>query len=79
MTMPDNGTPWAGICHAREGNTELPKQWLIYIVVADADASAQACTDNGGTVMVGPKELGGGRFAVIKDPCGAVAALYQEP
>ena len=24
-------------------------------------------------------DIGGGRFAVIEDPSGAVAALYQEP
>ena len=79
MTMPGSGTPSAGICHARGSNTGLPAQWLIYIVVADADASAASCTDNGGKILLGPKDLGGGRFAVIEDPSGAVAALYQEP
>ena len=79
MTMPGDGTPAAGICHARGGNAELPRQWLIYIVVADADVSAKLCSDNGGKVLVGPKDMGGGRFAVIEDPGGAVAALYQEP
>jgi len=79
MTMPESGTPSAGICHARGGNAGLPAQWLIYIVVADADASVAACTENGGKVLVGPKDIGGGRFAVIEDPGGAVAALYQAP
>jgi len=79
MTMPGSGTPSAGICHARGGNVGLPAQWLIYIVVADADASAAACAEHGGKVLVGPKDIGGGRFAVIEDPSGAVAALYQAP
>jgi predicted enzyme related to lactoylglutathione lyase len=79
MTMPDSGTPAAGICHARGSNTELPRQWLIYIVVVDADASAAKCSENGGKVRMGPKDMGGGRFAVIEDPSGAVAALYQAP
>jgi len=79
MTMPDSGTPAAGICHARDSNAELPRQWLIYIVVPDADASAAKCSENGGKVLVGPKDMGGGRFAVIEDPSGAVAALYQAP
>ena len=79
MTMPGSGTPSAGICHARGGNVGLPAQWLIYIVVADADASAAACSEHGGKVLVGPKDIGGGRFAVIEDPSGAVAALYQAP
>lgn len=77
MTMPENGTPSAGICHARGGNAELPRQWLIYIVVADADSSAEACTRNGGKVLVGPKDMGSSRIAIIEDPSGAVAALYQ--
>ena len=79
MTMPGSGTPAAGICHARGGNAELPRQWLIYIVVADADDSAHRCETQGGKVLVGPKDMGGGRFAVIEDPSGAVAALYQPP
>ena len=79
MLTPDSGTPAAGICHARGSNAELPRQWLIYINVADAVASAEACTENGGKVLVGPKAMGGGMFAVIEDPSGAVAALYQAP
>lgn len=79
MTMPASGIPAAGICHARGGNAQLPRQWLIYIVVADADKSAELCSASGGKVLVGPKPMGGGRFAVIEDPGGAVAALYQAP
>ena len=77
MTMPGNDEPAAGICHARGDNAELPPQWLIYIIVADADESAEKCTARGGKVLVGPKALSGGRFCVIEDPSGAVAALYQ--
>jgi len=77
MTLAGSGTPAAGICHARGSNTELPRQWLIYITVSDVDVSAAACVDNGGKLLVGPKSMGGGRFAVIEDPGGAVAALYQ--
>lgn len=77
MTMPESGDPAAGICHARGGNAELPPQWLIYITVADVGESAAACRDNGGKVIVGPKSMGDGKFAVIEDPNGSVAALYQ--
>ena len=77
MTMPASGDPAAGICHAKGDNAGLPSQWLIYITVADVDSSAAACTENGGEVIVGPKSMGGGKFAVIKDPNGSVAALYQ--
>ena len=79
MTMPGSGTPAAGICHARGGNAELPPQWLIYIFVVDAEASAETCVELGGRVLVGPKSMAGGKFAVIEDPGGAVAALYESP
>ena len=78
MTTPESDTPTAGVCHARGGNAGLPAQWLIYITVADIDASVDACTAGGGKVIAGPKEMGGmGRCAVIEDPAGAVCALFE--
>jgi len=77
MTMPANGEPVAGICHALGSNADLPAGWLIYFVVEDAEASAVTCTNNGGSVVVPVRGLAGGQFCVIKDPSGAVAALYQ--
>ena len=61
----------------RGSNANLPKSWLIYIVVADAAASAAACVEKGGKLLVEPKPLGDATFCVIEDPSGAVAALYQ--
>lgn len=77
MSPAGSETPTAGICHARGGNADQPRQWLIYINVQDAMASAEACAANGGKVLIGPKSMGGAVFAVIEDPAGAVAALYQ--
>jgi len=77
MTLPQSGEAVTGICHARGTNAGLPGGWLIYITVADVDASAAACLANGGEVLVEPRGLAGGRFCVIKDPAGAAAALYQ--
>ena len=79
MTMPANGEPTAGVCHARGDNADLPPQWLIYIVVADLDESLRSCRDGGGKVVREPRALAGGRFAIIEDPVGAMTALYQEP
>jgi hypothetical protein len=69
--------PEVGVCHARGVNADLPAQWLIYIAVADIDASVTRCLELGGALVAGPRELGHGRFCVIRDPAGAVAALYQ--
>jgi predicted enzyme related to lactoylglutathione lyase len=77
MLAPGSGDCVAGICHARGGNADLPSGWLIYITVADVDASAKACMEHGGKVVVEPRGLAGGRFCVIEDPGGSVAALYQ--
>jgi predicted enzyme related to lactoylglutathione lyase len=77
MKEPASGEGVAGVCHAKGSNADLPPGWLIYIIVADVDASAAACTKHGGKVLVEPRGLAGGRFCVIEDPGGSVAALYQ--
>jgi uncharacterized protein len=77
MNCPGDGKTVAGICHARGSNAKLPAQWLVYITVANLDASLAKCKKLGGKLLVAPREAGGGRIAVIKDPTGAVAALFQ--
>jgi hypothetical protein len=57
----------------------LPAQWLIYIVVEDVDRSAARRRKLGGKVLVAPRPMEGGRFCVIRDPAGAVCALYRPP
>lgn len=79
MNTPGSGETVAGICHARGGNTDLPPQWLVYVVVEDVEQSAARCPDLGGEVLAGPRPLAGGTFCVIKDPAGAVCALFQPP
>jgi predicted enzyme related to lactoylglutathione lyase len=69
--------PVAGVCHKRGGNADLPSQWLMYIIVEDVDSSVDTCREMGGEVITGPKSMGSARYAVIKDPAGAVCALYQ--
>jgi predicted enzyme related to lactoylglutathione lyase len=77
MKMPATGDGVAGVCHAKGSNADLPSGWLIYIVVENVDQSAAACTTNGGKIILEPRGLAGGRFCVIEDPGGSVAALYQ--
>jgi len=69
----------AGICHARGPNKDVPPQWLLYITVADVDESVRACEENGGSVVVPSRAMGEhGKIAVIRDPAGAVCALWQK-
>lgn len=77
MLQPASGECTAGICHARGTNADIPPQWLIYIIVADVSASAACCVELGGQVLVAPRSLSGGTFCVIRDPAGAVCALFQ--
>jgi predicted enzyme related to lactoylglutathione lyase len=78
MNEPESGNTVAGICHARGENANLPAQWLVYITVEDLAKSLDACKRLGGQIVAGPRDMGGqGSVAVIKDPAGAVAALFQ--
>jgi uncharacterized protein len=79
MNLPGTQIPAAGICHARGPNAAIPPQWLVYITVANLDASITQCRMRGGTVLVDPRGSGKGRYCVIKDPAGAVCALYEAP
>jgi predicted enzyme related to lactoylglutathione lyase len=79
MFPPEGTDPAAGICYARGTNADLPAQWLMYVVVDDVDQSAADCVKLGGTVVSPPRGMMGGRFCVIRDPAGAVCALYQPP
>ena len=78
MTVPDTGEPAAGICHARGVNEDLPPVWMVYLVVEDLEKSLAGVREGGGEILAGPKSMGPeSAYAVIRDPAGAVAALYQ--
>ena len=77
--LPAEGGAVAGVCHARGTNEGIPPQWLIYVTVADLEQSLERCRALGGEVVRGARGLGGmGRFAIVKDPAGAVCALFQK-
>ena len=77
MVPAEGKLPEVGVCHARGVNADLPAQWLMYVVVADLEASLARCKELGGEQLTKARGSGEGRFAVIKDPAGAVCALYQ--
>ena len=78
MNEPQTANSVAGICHARGLNAGLPPVWLIYITVADLDTSMARCVELGGQVIAGPRMMGTqGRYCVVRDPAGAVAALFE--
>jgi hypothetical protein len=60
-----------------EGNPANPT-WNTYIQVEDADASAKAIAEAGGTVTMEPVDAGeAGRMGFFADPAGAEFAVWQ--
>jgi predicted enzyme related to lactoylglutathione lyase len=79
MQTPNTKTDVAGVCHATGVNADLPAQWLMYIKVTDLDASVEQVVKLGGSVLTPIKKLSDtSQYAVIKDPSGAVCAIYAE-
>lgn len=54
---------------------QVPSNWLTYFVVADCDASVNAVTSAGGSVMMPAMDVPVGRFSAVADPQGAVFAV----
>ena len=77
MNQPADGKTVAGICHARGENANLPPQWLLYVSVANLAKSLAACRRRGGKIVCPARKMFGGRMAVIRDPAGAVVALFE--
>jgi predicted enzyme related to lactoylglutathione lyase len=78
------------VCHAEAGPVagimeipsdlpaEVPSHWLQYIGTRDVASTAQAAVRAGGSIVKGPSDMqGAGRYAVLKDPQGAVFAIID--
>ena len=78
MKTPESGMTVTGICHTRGVNADLPAQWMLYINVNDLNQSINECKTSGGKIIAGPKDMGKfGKYCIIKDPAGAVCALFE--
>jgi predicted enzyme related to lactoylglutathione lyase len=71
------GNDVTGICHAKGANEGLPAQWLVYFTVLDLQFAVDEAVANGGEILRAPTDMGAGQFAVIRDPAGAVCALFE--
>jgi uncharacterized protein len=47
---------------------EVPAHWLVYLGVADTDATVEKVKAAGGDVRFGPVDIPAGRFAVVTEP-----------
>ena len=56
---------------------EVPSYWMAYFNVADVDDAFKRALDLGGTEVVAPSPMPGGRFAIVNDPQGAMFGLLK--
>jgi uncharacterized protein len=71
-----DGSPSAGVCHARAVNLGLPPIWIIYLPVGDLKESLRRVRDGGGKVIKETRGADGKHTsAVIQDPVGVWLAL----
>jgi predicted enzyme related to lactoylglutathione lyase len=72
----DDGSPAAGVCHARGGNLGLPSVWMIYLPVGDLAESLRRVQEEGGKVIKAAQNKDGEyAYAAIQDPVGVCLAL----
>ncbi|UUO24826.1 VOC family protein [Colwellia sp. M166] len=78
MLEPSGNEAVAGVCHAKGINKDLPPAWLPYFLVADIMVSIKPVEESGGSLVSALKSMGNDKYALIKDPAGAVCAIYQK-
>jgi predicted enzyme related to lactoylglutathione lyase len=85
MEMPDgtyfileaDGAPVGGVLTAPK-EMKAPPMWLQFVTVDDADAAANRVKQGGGELLKEPMDVPGiGRFAMMKDPLGAVIGFIE--
>jgi hypothetical protein len=72
----EDGSPAAGVCHARGVNVGLPPVWMMYLPVGDLPESLRRVPEEGGRVIKATQGKDGENvYAVVQDPVGAYLAL----
>lgn len=67
-----------GIQSAATRNSQAPPHWMIYFLVSDCNAAAAKAAELGSQPLMAPMDIPKvGRMAILKDPQGAVFALFQ--
>ena len=62
---------------AAEIPAQVPPHWRVYFEVADPDATADALTQAGGSVLRPPADMPYGRHADVADPQGAMFSIIK--
>ncbi len=75
-----NNKPFGGVMGLPDEARKMgaPPHWLAYIDVTNVDSAVASATKLGAKVYVQPTDIpGGGRFAVLADPQGAVFGVVS--
>ena len=79
MNSPIDKQAITGICHAKGPNADIPASWMPYFMVDDLDDSIKSVENQGGEILTTIKSMGDfDRYVFIKDPAGAMCALYMK-
>jgi predicted enzyme related to lactoylglutathione lyase len=73
VTIKNGGANNGGMRETQPGE---PPNWLVYFAVDDVDAGVAKVGELGGGTVAGPFEMAMGKIAIVRDPHGAVFALY---
>jgi len=68
------GSTNGGMRPAMEGE---PPNWLVYFGTDDIERSLDMLRELGGGTMTDAMDIGVGKIAIVRDPQGAVFALYS--
>jgi predicted enzyme related to lactoylglutathione lyase len=72
------GKPIAGMASiGPQVPDDVPAHWLAYFAVNDADATVAKAGELGGALVFGPMDVPAGRFAILRDPHGAVFGVMK--
>ncbi len=73
-----NGNSIAGMFNMADMMpADTPPHWGVYVAVADCDATVDAATRLGASVIAPAMDVPVGRFAVLQDPQGAVIRVIR--
>jgi predicted enzyme related to lactoylglutathione lyase len=56
---------------------QTPPHWMPYFVVENIEQATARIGELGGRIIVPPREVPAGRFAVFSDPAGAFSAIFE--
>ena len=74
LVISNSGRSNGGITATQPGE---PPNWVPYFAVSSVDDALSEANEGGGATLAGPIPMPQGRIAVLRDPQGAVFALWE--